>query len=91
MSHVVKEIETVVKLDADQLFIVLEDIEVIQSHGIFVQSGIMIGFDSDDVDVFQGQLDFYDEAKISNTPEAFSNRCLGETARLYSSGGCGNL
>lgn len=36
----------------------LEDIKTIQSHGIIVQIGIIVGFDSDDVDVFQEQLNF---------------------------------
>ena len=42
----------------------LGDVERIQSQGIAVYSGLMVGFDHDDTDIFDEQLDFIRAAKI---------------------------
>lgn len=43
---------------------IIDEIERIQSHGIAVYSGLMVGFDHDDASIFQEQVDFINEAKI---------------------------
>lgn len=42
----------------------LEEIERIQSHGIAVYSGLIVGFDHDDDAIFDEQVDFINAAKI---------------------------
>lgn len=42
----------------------LEEVELIQSNGISVYSGLMVGFDHDDETIFQEQVDFINDAKI---------------------------
>ena len=42
----------------------LGEIERIQSHGIAVYSGLIVGFDHDDEQIFQEQVDFINDAKI---------------------------
>lgn len=42
----------------------LKDVETIQSYGISLYSGLMVGFDHDDKDIFKEQIDFTNEAKI---------------------------
>lgn len=42
----------------------LGDVERIQSQGIAVYSGLMVGFDHDDTDIFAEQLEFIQAAKI---------------------------
>jgi len=42
----------------------LGEVERIQTQGIAVYSGLIVGFDSDDRDIFKEQVDFIDEARI---------------------------
>lgn len=42
----------------------IEEIERIQSHGMAVYSGLIVGFDHDDLDIFQEQVDFMNDTKI---------------------------
>ena len=42
----------------------VKDVARIQSEGIAVYSGLMVGFDHDDTTIFQEQVDFMNEAKI---------------------------
>jgi len=42
----------------------VEDIKAIQSYGIFVWAGMIVGFDHDKKDVFKQQLDFINETNI---------------------------
>lgn len=42
----------------------LGEVERIQSQGIAVYSGLMVGFDHDDAAIFQEQVDFINDAKI---------------------------
>lgn len=42
----------------------LGEVERIQSHGIAVYSGLIVGFDHDDEKIFQEQVDFINDAKI---------------------------
>lgn len=41
-------------------------IERVHAHGIAVQAGIIFGFDSDTVDIFQETLDFLEETGVQN-------------------------
>jgi radical SAM superfamily enzyme YgiQ (UPF0313 family) len=41
-------------------------IERVHAHGIAVQAGIVFGFDSDTVDIFQETLDFLEETGVQN-------------------------
>ncbi len=43
---------------------ILGEVERIQSQGVAVYSGLMVGFDHDDTDIFQEQVDFINDAKI---------------------------
>lgn len=43
---------------------ILNDVKKIQEHGILVQSGCIIGFDNDDLSIFQRQFDFLSDAGI---------------------------
>jgi radical SAM superfamily enzyme YgiQ (UPF0313 family) len=45
----------------------LESIRKIQSHNLMVVAGMIVGFDSDDVRIFQTQYDFLQEAGIAFT------------------------
>ena len=42
----------------------LESVRTIQSYGIQIQAGMIVGFDSDDTDIFEEQLRFIREARI---------------------------
>lgn len=42
----------------------LKDVEMIQSYGIQLYSGLMVGFDHDDRSIFKEQIDFTNDAKI---------------------------
>lgn len=42
----------------------IQDIKKIQSYGIFVWAGMIVGFDNDKTDVFKEQLDFINESNI---------------------------
>ncbi|MFQ5459063.1 MAG: DUF4070 domain-containing protein, partial [Myxococcota bacterium] len=42
----------------------LNDVETIQSHGMSLYSGLMVGFDHDDKGIFREQIDFTNDAKI---------------------------
>lgn len=42
----------------------IQDVKTIQSHGIFVWAGMIVGFDNDDPSVFREQLDFINDANI---------------------------
>ena len=42
----------------------MENVRRIQSYGIQVQAGMIVGFDHDDSDIFREQLDFIQEARI---------------------------
>lgn len=42
----------------------IEDIQKIQSHNLFVMAGMIVGFDSDDPDIFDEQKNFLMEAGI---------------------------
>jgi radical SAM superfamily enzyme YgiQ (UPF0313 family) len=44
----------------------LEDIKKIQQHGILVHAGSIVGFDNDDLSIFQQQFDFFKESGIPN-------------------------
>jgi radical SAM superfamily enzyme YgiQ (UPF0313 family) len=43
----------------------VEQVHKIQSYGLQVQAGMIVGFDSDDVDIFDEQLRFLQEARIT--------------------------
>lgn len=43
---------------------VVENVRRIQAHGIQVQAGMIVGFDSDDTAIFEEQLRFLEEARI---------------------------
>jgi radical SAM superfamily enzyme YgiQ (UPF0313 family) len=43
---------------------ILSEVERIQSQGVAVYSGLMVGFDHDDQTIFQEQVDFINDAKI---------------------------
>lgn len=43
---------------------ILESIRKVQSYGIQVQAGMIVGFDADDVSIFEEQLRFIQEARI---------------------------
>jgi radical SAM superfamily enzyme YgiQ (UPF0313 family) len=45
----------------------IESIRKIQSHNLMVIAGMIVGFDSDDVRIFQAQYDFLQEAGITFT------------------------
>jgi len=42
----------------------VENIRKVQSHGIDVQAGMIVGFDNDDASIFQEQLEFIQAARI---------------------------
>ncbi len=42
----------------------IEGIRTFQRHGILVQAGCMVGFDHDDLSIFQRQYDFFTEAGV---------------------------
>jgi hypothetical protein len=42
----------------------VKDVEMIQSQGISLYSGLLVGFDHDDHEILQEQIDFTNEAKI---------------------------
>jgi len=42
----------------------VENVRRIQSYGLQVQAGMIVGFDHDDADIFREQLDFIQEARI---------------------------
>ena len=42
----------------------IEAVKKFQEHGIFVTSGCIVGFDSDDLSIFQKQFDFFSTAGI---------------------------
>ncbi len=74
----------------------LEDIKKIQSYNIFVMAGMIVGFDNDDSDIFQEQVDFLQAAGISyamvGTLQAIPHtplykRLLGENRLLDQGGG----
>ncbi len=44
---------------------VLNDVKKFQEHGIFVQSGCIVGFDSDDLSIFQRQFDFFSKTGVA--------------------------
>ncbi|UCH14750.1 MAG: B12-binding domain-containing radical SAM protein [Bacteroidales bacterium] len=44
----------------------LEDIKKIHQHGILVHAGSIVGFDNDDLSIFQQQYDFFKESGIPN-------------------------
>lgn len=71
-----------VKLD------LVEAVHKIQSYNMFVTAGMIVGFDSDDPDIFQEQFDFLQEAQISivlvNSLEAVPKTPLHE--RLQAEG-----
>ncbi|HEY7535936.1 MAG TPA: radical SAM protein [Thermodesulfobacteriota bacterium] len=46
---------------------ILENIRKIQSYGMIVVAGMIVGFDSDDKDIFQEEFDFLTEAGIPFT------------------------
>lgn len=60
----------------------VENIRKIQSYGMYVAAGMIIGFDSDDKEIFQEQFDFLTEAGIPfttvGTLVAFENTSLYE-------------
>ncbi len=60
----------------------VENIRKIQSYGMYVAAGMIIGFDSDDKEIFQEQFDFLTEAGIPfttvGTLVAFENTPLYE-------------
>jgi len=43
---------------------IVEDVRKVQSYGMQVQAGMIVGFDNDDTDIFAEQLDFLEEARI---------------------------
>ncbi len=43
---------------------VLADVKKVQQHGIMIGTGCIVGFDSDDLSIFQRQLDFFMETGI---------------------------
>jgi len=45
----------------------IEDVRKIQSRGIMVWAGMIVGFDHDDTDIFREQLDFLTEANVPVT------------------------
>lgn len=49
----------------------VKDVEKIQREGIAVYSGLIVGFDHDDKDIFKEQVDFINEARI---PSALPNQ-----------------
>jgi radical SAM superfamily enzyme YgiQ (UPF0313 family) len=63
----------------------VENIRKIQSYGMYVAAGMIIGFDSDDKEIFQEQFDFLTEAGIPfttvGTLVAFENTPLYERLR----------
>ena len=44
----------------------VDQVEIIQRHGLMVYGGFIIGFDSDDETIFQTQIDFIEQAAIPN-------------------------
>ena len=63
----------------------VEQVHKIQSYGLQVQAGMIVGFDSDDVDIFDEQLRFLQEARIPlvmlNLLQAFPKTPLYERVR----------
>lgn len=43
----------------------LRDIETVQSHGIVISAGSIVGFDHDDLGIFDEQVDFFSKAKVT--------------------------
>lgn len=43
----------------------LRDLETVQSHGILVSMGTIVGFDHDDLGIFDEQVDFAQRAKVT--------------------------
>jgi radical SAM superfamily enzyme YgiQ (UPF0313 family) len=63
----------------------VEQVHKIQSYGLQVQAGMIVGFDNDDVDIFDEQLRFLQEARIPlvmlNLLQAFPKTPLYERVR----------
>jgi radical SAM superfamily enzyme YgiQ (UPF0313 family) len=63
----------------------VEQIHKIQSYGLQVQAGMIVGFDNDDVEIFDEQLRFLQEARIplvmSGMLQAFPKTPLHERVR----------
>src|SRR4030095_3641728 len=45
----------------------VEDVKRIQSYGISVRASLVVGFDNDDISIFEEQLKFVDDANICST------------------------
>jgi radical SAM superfamily enzyme YgiQ (UPF0313 family) len=56
-----------VKKRQNVIYDVLEHVHKIQRHGMSVHAGMMVGFDSDDADIFQTQFDFAQAAGTAIT------------------------
>lgn len=45
---------------------IIDDVKIFHQHGILVTSGCVLGFDHDDLSIFQKQFDFFSEAGVPN-------------------------
>ena len=45
----------------------IEDVKKIQSYGISVRASLVVGFDADDIDVFDEQMAFIEQARVCTT------------------------
>lgn len=45
---------------------IIDDVKIFHQHGILVTSGCVLGFDHDDLSIFQKQFDFFSKAGVPN-------------------------